>query len=69
MAAWRDVEPHSDALKLRLDRGVVFHDQRIVSGHDVLRRIRQPVEQVEPFQHFRNVIDNGERAPLLEIRV
>ena len=66
---WIQIQPHRDSLQPPARGRVVFHDQRIVSGDDVVGGIGQPVERVVAFEHFGDVIDHGERPALLKVCV
>ena len=67
LARRRNIQPHHDAIEVWTHGRIIFHHQRIVSRHDVIGRIGQPVQRLVPFQHFGDAIHHRKRPALLEI--
>lgn len=66
---WRDVETDGDAFEFGTWCRVAAHDERVVAGNDVIGRIGQAKQEIEAFEHFGDIVNNGEWAALFEVVV
>jgi len=63
------VQANGNAFEAGLGGGIALHHERVMPGDNVRRGIGQAVKELESLKHFRDVVDDGERAALFKIVV